>query len=175
MSIQSWKWRNIDSTFQFIIFSGNKCADLPECIAVSKLPGLWTRFSGSAMAAPFIRLRRYSEQTRALRKLPNAFRTFTKDHRTCLSRMGESPEQWRKTACLANTVGPGLDGVRIFQIRHATTLHSNLRAWPVTQTFVYVSFRRRSAWSGLANFVSRPRVGQRPSARCKVLSLARKT
>jgi hypothetical protein len=43
MSIQSWKWSNIDSIFQFIIFSGNYSA-------ASKLPGPPV----SAIVAPFI-------------------------------------------------------------------------------------------------------------------------
>jgi hypothetical protein len=73
-------------------FGELQCAELPECIAVCKLPGL-DPISGSAMAAPFIRSSRPvvqargSKQSRALRKLPNAFRTFTKDHRIWPSRM----------------------------------------------------------------------------------------
>jgi hypothetical protein len=38
----------------YYIFWEQQCAELPECIAVSKLPGL-DPVSGSAMAAPFIR------------------------------------------------------------------------------------------------------------------------
>jgi hypothetical protein len=47
MSIQSWKWRNIDSTCQFIIFSGNyrlrSSQNALQHERWGKLPG-WTRF-----------------------------------------------------------------------------------------------------------------------------------
>jgi hypothetical protein len=44
MSIQSWKWRNIDSIFQFIIFSGNYCSRSSQNALQWVNCRDWTRF-----------------------------------------------------------------------------------------------------------------------------------
>jgi hypothetical protein len=97
MSIQSWKWRNIDSIIPiYHIFWELQFAELPECIAVCELPGLDT-VSGSAMAAPLSYDQVGSPSNPDLwRKRPNTFRTFTKDHRTWPSRMESTATDARR-------------------------------------------------------------------------------
>jgi hypothetical protein len=60
MSIQSWKWRNIDSTFQFIIFSGNYSARSSQnalqwvnCRDLTRFPDpLWRHPSYGQVGSP---------------------------------------------------------------------------------------------------------------------------
>jgi hypothetical protein len=60
MSIQSWKWRNIDTTFQFIIFSGNYCVRSSQnalqwvnCRDWTRFPDpLWRRPSNGQVGSP---------------------------------------------------------------------------------------------------------------------------
>jgi hypothetical protein len=87
MSIQSRKWRNIESIFQFIIFFGNyrlrssqNALQWENCQDWTRFPyPLWRHPSHGQVGSP--------SNPDLGRKHLNAFRTFTKDHRTWPSRM----------------------------------------------------------------------------------------
>jgi hypothetical protein len=94
MSIQSWKWRNIEYTIQFIIYvfgTAGRGAPIMHC---NRKDGVncrdWTRFPDPLWRhSPYGQVGSPSNPD-LWRKRPNAFRTFRKDHRTWPSRMEQA-------------------------------------------------------------------------------------
>jgi hypothetical protein len=88
VSIQSWKWGNIDSIFQFIIFSGNYSLRSSQN-ALQQWVNCqdWTRFPDPLWRHPSYGQVSSLSNPDLWRRRPNVFRTFKKEHRTWQSRM----------------------------------------------------------------------------------------